>query len=92
MNKNTPAEIAQEDKNNESTQMVFRIDRATKEAFIRKANAEGRNASVLLKSFVESYIAGDAVEVSESSIREDVERLKQQVKMLESSLLGKLAA
>jgi hypothetical protein len=74
------------------TQMNFRIPEEKKEAFIKKAKANGTSASRLLLEFIDSYLGLSAKN------DEEIETIKKKVAELEEfriraeAILGELAA
>lgn len=83
--------------------IAIRIDRQTKEEFMRRLEDEGKNASDIILKWIKSYVASetkaevDLQKMSEEleSLKQqvaDLERLKQEVAMMRTEFMAKSAA
>lgn len=60
--------------------ITIRIDTETKEAFMNKANAEGRTASTLISEFIKSYLRDESQSrTTIAKIQYEIDALKQAV-------------
>ncbi|MDZ8089128.1 MAG: hypothetical protein RMY16_26780 [Nostoc sp. DedQUE12b] len=76
-----------------NNQIIVRMDDETKEAFMNKANAEGKTASELIMGWIRSYMTEELQKTPDlAKMQADLENLKQQVAALQNEYLGKLAA
>jgi antitoxin component of RelBE/YafQ-DinJ toxin-antitoxin module len=83
--------------------IAIRIDKQTKDEFMRRLEEEGKNASDIILKWIKSYIASEPkAEVDLQKMSEeleslkrqvaDLERLKQEVAMMRSEFMAKSAA
>ncbi|RUT02050.1 hypothetical protein DSM106972_061250 [Dulcicalothrix desertica PCC 7102] len=83
--------------------IAIRIDKQTKDEFMRRLEEEGKNASDIILKWIKSYVASEPkAEVDLQKISEeleslkrqvaDLERLKQEVAMMRSEFIAKSAA
>lgn len=83
--------------------IAIRIDKQTKEEFMRRLEDEGKNASDIILKWIKSYVASepkadvDLHKMSEEleSLKQqvaDLERLKQEVAMIRTEFMSKSAA
>jgi antitoxin component of RelBE/YafQ-DinJ toxin-antitoxin module len=83
--------------------IAIRIDKQTKDEFMRRLEEEGKNASDIILKWIKSYVASEPkAEVDLQKISEeleslkrqvaDLERLKQEVAMMRSEFMAKSAA
>ncbi len=83
--------------------IAIRIDKQTKEEFMRRLEDEGKNASDIILKWIKSYVASepkadvDLYKMSEEleSLKQqvaDLERLKQEVAVMRSEFMAKSAA
>ncbi|OKH48266.1 hypothetical protein NIES2101_22760 [Calothrix sp. HK-06] len=64
--------------------IAIRIDKQTKDEFMRRLEEEGKNASDIILKWIKSYVASEPkAEVDLQKISEDLESLKRQVADLE---------
>lgn len=74
-------------------QIMVRMDRETKQAFMNKVKAEGKTASVLIMTFINAYLANEETCPTEvSELKSDVETLKREMETLRLEMMGKLVA
>lgn len=58
---------------------TFRADAALKDAFIRKAKKQNRNASILLRDFMRQYVEDQALAEGVPSTTEPPNAVRQEV-------------
>ena len=74
-------------------QVIVRMEKKTKEAFMQKAKAEGKTASVVIMTFIEAYLSEKMPSVANvSKLESEVESLKTEFYALRSEMVGKSAA
>jgi predicted DNA-binding protein len=67
--------------------LTIRIDNETKEAFMNKAKAEGRNASTLISEFIKSYLRDEAQSSTTiAKIQYEIDALKLTVAEIQAEL------
>ena len=83
--------------------IAIRIDKQTKDEFMRRLEEEGKNASDIILKWIKSYVASEPkAEVDLQKMSEeleslkrqvaDLERLKQEVAMMRSEFMAKSVA
>lgn len=73
--------------------LVVRIDKQTKDAFMARVDAEGKNASEVILNWVRDYLATEPHSKPDlAQIYEDLKYLKQKVAVLEDEVTKKSAA
>jgi Ca2+-dependent lipid-binding protein len=74
-------------------QIIVRMEKKTKEAFMQKAKSEGKAASVVIMTFIEAYLTEKLPSASDvSKLESEVEFLKTEFHALRSEMVGKSAA
>ncbi|NMG07593.1 hypothetical protein [Brasilonema sp. UFV-L1] len=83
----TKQELSKDDR------LVVRIDKQTKDAFMARVDAEGKNASEVVLNWVKDYLAKEPQQIPDlAQIYADLEHLKKKVAVLEDEVTKKSAA
>lgn len=83
----TKQELSKDDR------LVVRIDKETKNAFMQRVEAEGKNASEVLLGWINDYLSQEPRFLPDiSQVYADVENLKKKVAFLEDEITKKSAA
>ena len=73
--------------------LVVRIDKQTKDAFMARVDAEGRNASEIVLTWVRDYLAKESKQTPDiTQMYADLEYLKGKIAVLEDEVTKKSAA
>ncbi|MBW4591300.1 hypothetical protein G7B40_039045 [Aetokthonos hydrillicola Thurmond2011] len=83
----TKQEISKDDR------LVVRIDKQTKDAFMSRVDAEGKNASEVILHWVRDYLKSEPQQQPDlTQLYTDLEHLKRKVAVLEDEVTKKSAA
>lgn len=94
-NKLEPLEIGDMTKQelSKDDRLVVRIDKETKNEFMRRVEAEGKNASEVLLTWINDYLSQEPRFLPDiSQVYAEVETLKQKVAFLEDEVTKKSVA
>lgn len=73
--------------------IVARIDKSTKEAFMKRVESEGKNASEVILTWIRQYLENEQNQhVDINQVYLELNDLKAKMFHIESELLGKLPA
>ncbi|MBD2771208.1 hypothetical protein [Iningainema tapete] len=73
--------------------LVVRIDKQTKDEFMARVDAEGKNASEIVLAWVREYLAQEPKRIPDiTQMYADLEHLKSKIAVLEDEVTKKSAA